>query len=108
MAIPFDLAEMAQKTQAMLRDSLDALINLDVTLAHDVCGRDDEVDQMKRDFRRQAEGMIAAEPERTKVLLRLLAVTRNLERIADLATNIAEDVIYLVNGEIIRHRDVAE
>jgi phosphate transport system protein len=105
VAVPFDLSGMAEKTQAMLRDSLEALISLDVKLAQDVCGRDDEVDQMKRDFRRQAERLIAAEPEQTKVYLRLLAVTRNLERIADLATNIAEDVIYMVEGEIFRHRN---
>jgi len=108
MAIPFDLAGMAEKTQTMLRDSIDALIKLDAALGHDVCGRDDEVDRMKRSFRSQAEKMLATEPAQTKAFLRLLAVTRNLERIADLATNIAEDVIYLVNGEITRHRGAVE
>ena len=51
------------------------------------------------------EEMIAADPAQTRILLRLLAVSRNLERIADLATNIAEDVIYLVDGKIIRHQE---
>jgi len=103
MPVPFDLAGMSEKTQAMLRDSLDSLVDLDTTLANDVCGRDDEIDRMKRDIRRQAEKLIAADPARTKGLLLLLAVSRNLERIADLTTNIAEDVIYLVDGKIIRH-----
>jgi phosphate transport system protein len=105
MAIPFDLAGMWEKTQTMLSDSLDALINLDADLANQVCGRDDEIDRMKRGIRRQAEEMIAATTEQTGPLLRLVAVSRNLERIADLATNIAEDVIYMVNGRIIRHQE---
>jgi len=101
--IPFDLAGMWSKVQAMLRDSLDALVNMDTKLAADVCARDDEVDQIKRDFRLQAEQMIRANPERAGALLRLLAVSRSLERIADLATNIAEDVIYMIQGKIVRH-----
>ncbi len=105
MAIPFDLAGMSEKTQALLRDSLDAMVNLDAKLASEVCGRDDEVDHMKRAIRRQAEEMIAADPSMTRILLRLVAVSRNLERIADLATNIAEDVVYLVDGKIIRHQE---
>ena len=105
IAIPFDLAGMSEKTQAMLRDSLDAMVNLDVKLASEVCGRDDEINRMKRDARHKAEEMICANPTQTGVLLRLLAVSRNLERIADLATNIAEDVIYLVDGKIIRHQE---
>jgi phosphate transport system protein len=105
MRFPFDLAGMSEKTQAMLRDSLDALVNFDAKLANEVCGRDDEIDGMKRDVRRQVEAMIAADPEQTRPLLRILAVSRNLERIADLATNIAEDVIYMVNGKIIRHQE---
>jgi phosphate transport system protein len=105
VAIPFDLAGMSEKTQAMLRASLDAMVNLDAKLASDVCGRDDEIDRMKREVRRQAEERIAADPAATRFLLRLVAVSRNLERIADLATNIAEDVIYMVDGRIIRHRE---
>ena len=96
---------MSAKTQAMLRDSLDSMVNLDAKLASEVCGRDDEIDRMKRAARHQAEEMIAADPGQTKVLLRLLAVSRNLERIADLATNIGEDVIYMVEGKITRHQE---
>ena len=71
--------------------------------ATDVCRRDDEVDQMKYQSRVEIEGLIAQHPELVRAYLRLLAVSRNLERIADLATNIAEDVVYLVEGRIIRH-----
>ena len=104
LVVPFDLPEMSARARAMLRDSLDSLVNLDTSLARNVCARDDEVDQMKRDIRRQVEEMIRINPEHITLLLKLLAASRNIERIADLATNIAEDVIYMVEGKIIRHR----
>ena len=103
LEIPFDINGMWRKTQAMLRDSLDALMNADARLAEDVCRRDDEVDHMKHAIREQIEEAIRRQPERMRPLLRLLAVARNLERIADGATNIAEDVVYLVEGRIMRH-----
>jgi len=101
--IPFDLEGMWLKTQSMLRDALDAMVNMDAAQAADVCGRDDEVDRMKRDIRLQVEAMIARDPSQTRPLMRLAAAARNLERIADLATNIAEDVIYMIQGRIVRH-----
>ncbi len=101
--LSFDLGAMWAKTQAMLRDSIDALVNMDARQATDVCRRDDEVDRMKYQIRVEIEGLIAQHPDRVRAYLRLLAVSRNLERIADLATNIAEDVVYLVEGRIIRH-----
>jgi phosphate transport system protein len=103
MEISFDIAGMWEKTHAMLRDSLDALVNMDGALAADVCRRDDEVDKIKHDIRVGAEEQIRREPEKVRPLMRLLAVSRNLERIADCATNIAEDVIYMSQGRIIRH-----
>lgn len=103
LEIPFDINGMWRKTQAMLRDSLDALMNADARLAEDVCRRDDEVDQMKHAIRAQIEEAIRRQPEQMRPLLRFLAVARNLERIADGATNIAEDVVYLVEGRIMRH-----
>jgi phosphate transport system protein len=101
--LAFDLGAMWAKTQAMLRDSIDAMVNMDARQATDVCRRDDEVDRMKYQSRVEIEGLIAQHPDRVRAYLRLLAVSRNLERIADLATNIAEDVVYLVEGRIIRH-----
>jgi phosphate transport system protein len=103
MEIPFDLAGMWEKTQRMLRDSLDALVNLNPAMATSVCARDNEVDQMKRQIRRTAEEMMQRDPAKVPALLTLLAVSRNLERVADHATNIAEDVIYMAEGRIIRH-----
>lgn len=103
MEIPFDLAGMWRKTQAMLRDSLDSLVNLDVALAENVCLRDDQVDRCKRNIRLKYTEMIRQDPELTPALLTLMAASRNLERIADQATNIAEEVIYMVEGKIVRH-----
>jgi phosphate transport system protein len=103
MQIPFDIAGMWDKTQSMLRDSIEALVNMDGALAADVCRRDDEVDRIKYEIRVAVEELIRREPERVRPLLRLVAVSRNLERIADCATNIAEDVIYMSEGRIIRH-----
>ncbi len=103
MEIAFDVAGMWEKTQSMLRDSIDSLVNLNGALAGEVCVRDDEVDRIKREIRKGVEEQIRRQPERVRPLLRLLAVSRNLERIADCATNIAEDVIYMAEGRIIRH-----
>lgn len=103
MEIPFDIGGMWDKTQGMLRDSLNALVNMDAGLAQEVCSRDDEVDRMKHQARVGMEEMIRRNPERVPSLLRLMAVSRNLERVADCAANIAEDVIYMVEGRIVRH-----
>ena len=103
MTIPFDLAYMGQCAQSMLHDSISAMIDMDSDLADDVCGRDHEVDCMKHDIRRQAQDLIRENPQPVEAMLLLMAVSRNLERIADHATNIAEDVIYLVEGRIVRH-----
>jgi phosphate transport system protein len=101
--IPFDLAGMWSKCQAMLRDSIDALINCDAASAQRICARDSDVNQMKHEIRQQAEALLRVEPSRAPAWLALLGVARNLERIADHAVNIAEDVIYLVEGRIVRH-----
>jgi phosphate transport system protein len=94
---------MGEKTQLLLHDSLDSLLNLDASEAASICNRDDEIDQMKAVIRERIEEAIKQEPEKVGSLLRVLAVSRNLERIADLATSIAEDVVYLVEGRIMRH-----
>ena len=102
--IPADFAEMGEQTQAMLRNSLDSLVEMDAALARNVCACDDNVDQLKKQIRSRIEQQIRADPERIGGMLRLLSVSRNLERIADYATNIAEDVIYMVDGRIVRHQ----
>ena len=88
----------------MLRESLDALVNLDADLAHKVCLKDDEVDDMNREIYDRVKEAISSHPGRVGYFINLLLVSRHLERIADLTTNIAEEVIYMVEGEISRHR----
>ena len=100
----FDFETMAEKTQAMVKKSLDALINIDSELAIDVCQADDEVDAINRQMYDQVKGQISQSPDTVETSLHLLSVSRHLERIADHATNIAEDVIYMVKGEIVRHK----
>ncbi len=80
------------------------LVNLDADLAHEVCLKDDETDDMDRSNHDILRDAIRHQPERVTYLTNLLSVSRHLERIADHATNIAEEVIYMVEGEISRHR----
>lgn len=101
--IPNDYFVMAQKTQAMFRTSLDAFVNMSVESAYEVLAEDDEVDRMKHALHKQFEDRVKDESGSIQPLTHLFLVSRHLERIADLATNIAEEVIYMVTGEIVRH-----
>ena len=101
---PFDFGPMALKTQEMLKQSLDAFVNADVRLASDVCASDDEVDYMKHVIHEKFEKKMRSWEGNLEALVHLFLVSRHLERIADHATNIAEDVIYMVTGQIHRHR----
>ena len=101
---PFDLRRMWELVQTMLRDSVHAMVRLDPKLAHEVCDRDAQINEHKRRIRLLAEELIQQNPSQTRPLLALAAAARNLERIADHATNIAEDVIYLAEGRIPRHQ----
>jgi phosphate transport system protein len=94
---------MAQKTQVMLRSSLDAFVNMSAELAYQVLAADDAVDRMKHALHRQFEERVEEELDSLQSLIHLFLVSRHLERIADLATNIAEEVIYMITGEIVRH-----
>jgi phosphate transport system protein len=102
--LPHDLRPMAARAQTMVKESLDALVNADTLLARKVRDADDEVDAMRRTVQQFCESQITKHPEHTEKIMRLLSVSRHLERLADLATNVAEDVIYMVEGEIVRHR----
>lgn len=102
--IPIDLVDMAHNAQSMLKRSLDALINRDAKLAHEVCANDDIVDGMNRQMYLKVQEAILKNPERISALIHLLSASRHLERIADHTTNIAEDVIYMIEGQIVRHR----
>lgn len=97
---------MATEAEAMLRDSLQALINRDVRLARKVINADDEVDDWQRRIQRSIEKAIDRTPENVTTLMQLDFVVRQLERVGDMATNIAEDVIYMVEGKIVRHQSL--
>jgi len=101
---PFDFPAMAQKAQAMLHKSLDALVNLNPAWAYEVIAADDEVDAMNRDMYGLIEKSIRGDPARVDTYIHLLGISRHIERIGDHASNIAEDVIYLIEGKIVRHR----
>ncbi|GAB4294958.1 MAG: phosphate signaling complex protein PhoU [Myxococcota bacterium] len=103
VAPPLNLSSMAEKAQIMLRKSLDALVNLDAVSAREVCAADQEIDDIHRNMYCLIEEAVAKTPASFQSFILLLGISRNLERIADHATNIAEDVIYLTSGEIIRH-----
>jgi phosphate transport system protein len=98
-----DLPRMAEIAEAMTRDSLDAFVRRDADLARDILSRDDEVDQLKDQIFRVLLTHMMADPGTIERALGLLLVSRNLERIADHATNIAEDVIFVVEAKDVRH-----
>jgi phosphate transport system protein len=105
--IPQRLQKMTDLTTSMVRQSLDAFVNLDARLARLVCRLDDEVDRYNNEIIEELIHLMQASPEMVEPGLSLFSATRHLERIADHATNIAEDLIYLVEGEIVRHRPAA-
>lgn len=99
----FDYAPMAENTQSMLKMSLDALVNLDVNLAFKVMTLDDAVDEVQKVAYDRIKEAIRRMPDRVGYLVNLLLISRHLERLADHTTNIAEEVVYLIEGEIVRH-----
>ncbi|MEE4600994.1 MAG: phosphate signaling complex protein PhoU [Desulfobacteraceae bacterium] len=99
----FDYTAMGEKVQDMLKMSLDALVNMDYDTAYSVVMRDDEVDQIKVDAYDRIKQAMSKHPDKIGYLINLLLISRHLERLADHATNIAEEVIYLIEGEIVRH-----
>ncbi len=104
LPIPPDLNLMAQKAAVMVKKSFDALVDSDPSQAAEVRASDDEVDSLQRDLFKMLQDGIRQTPQRVEVYIHLMSVTRYLERIADQATNIAEDVIYMVHGNVVRHR----
>jgi phosphate transport system protein len=106
MPYVFDYTPMSEKVQAMLKASLDALVNLDADLAFKVITMDDEVDDIQIQAYDHIKEAIKQYPDRVGYLVNLLLVSRHLERIADHSTNIAEEVVYLIEGEIVRHGNI--
>jgi len=101
--ISFDYREMTQKTEAMLQKSFDSFVDMNTALAREVIDSDDEVDEIERQIVAKTVEAIRQNPDQVDRLLHHMFVAKHLERIADHATNIAEDVIYMVEGEIVRH-----
>lgn len=98
-----DVPRLSRAAQLMVHDSLDALVQRDPRLALAVWERDDNIDSLYRQIFRELVQLMAEQPKTVSRALHVLLVSRNLERIADHATNIAEDVIYYVEGKDIRH-----
>jgi phosphate transport system protein len=98
-----DIPKMAEHAIGMLKDSLDAFTRNDAALARAVCGRDTIVDELNDTVKRDLAKVMSADPTAIDRALKLMMVSLNLERIADLATNIAEDVIYIATGQVIKH-----
>jgi phosphate transport system protein len=100
---PFDFVSMSAMTRAMLKESLDALVGLDLDKALRVKASDDAVDDLNRAMYQQVQKEIQERPDLVEIHLHFIGISRCLERIADLSTSIAEDVVYLVSGAIARH-----
>lgn len=98
-----DIPRMADIAKGMVRDSLDAFVESDAAKAREIVLRDDEVDALKDQVFREVLTYMISDPKTIQVGLQLILVARHLERIADHATNIAEDVVYLVEAKDIRH-----
>ncbi len=98
-----DIPRMATLAQDMVKDSINAFVNKDEKLARNVCERDDEVDNLNDQIFRELLTYMMQDPTTIRRAVDLILVGRHLERIADHATNISEDVIYLVKGKTIKH-----
>lgn len=98
-----DIPRMAGLVQAMVVDSINAFVNRDAELARQICARDDEVDQINHQIFRELLTYMMEDPATIPRAVELILIGRHLERIADHATNIGEDVIYLVKGKSIKH-----
>jgi phosphate transport system protein len=102
--IPVDFREMAFLVQTMVKRSLDALVNTNVELAQQVRDDDDLVDALHNQISEDINALIAEHPEQMEWFIKLNAISRHLERLADMAACIAEEVMYMVEGSIVRHR----
>jgi len=98
-----DLPRMTEKAGQMVKESLDAFVNRDTELARRVCAEDDQVDALKEQVFRELLTFMMEDARAIPRAIRLILISRFLERVADHATNIAEMVIYLVEGKMVRH-----
>lgn len=103
VAVPDRLKTMAQRAIDMLHKSIDCYVDFNSDLAREVCEEDDEIDNMNEQLIRELIDQMHRFPDKIDALLHLFSAVRTIERVADHATNIAEDIVYLVEGKIIRH-----
>jgi phosphate transport system protein len=108
IAVPDKLQRMTDMTISMVRQSLDAFVLLDTEQARRVIRLDDEVDRYNREIITELIGQMQQSAEQVPACMAFFSAVRQLERIADHATNIAEDVVYLIEGEIIRHHPMGD
>ncbi len=101
-----DIPRMADKAIQMLQESLDAFVNKDAELAIEVCKRDDEVDSLEPQIVRELVTYMIGDPQTIDRSLNLILIAREIERVADLATNIAEDTYYIVSGKSLKHHSL--
>ena len=104
IGVPLDFHRMLEVVRTMVKQSLNSLINLDVMTAREVLAMDDEVDDINKQMFVILEALMFENPAVITRAIHMLSASRHLERIADLATNIAEDVAFLVEGAVIRHQ----
>jgi phosphate transport system protein len=103
-----DIPRMAEQVRVMSRQALDAFVKRDAVLAQEVVEKDDAVDAMKNQIFRELLTYMMGDPKKIEQALNLILIARNLERVGDHATNIAEDVIFVVSGQDIRHGGVSQ
>lgn len=102
---PFDYMEMARNVKQMLQKSLDVFVNTDLDLAYKIRVMDDDVDKIKDQAYDVTKDVLKNHPDKAGYIINMYLISRHLERIADLATNIAEEIIYIVEGDIVRHKE---
>jgi len=98
-----DIPRMAEKTIEMVKESVNSFINENSSIARKICIEDEIIDNLRDQIARELITYMTSDPNTIERSLHLLRITQNLERIADLSTNICEDVIYMVEGKIIKH-----
>jgi len=101
-----DIPRMAEEVSKMLEDSLKSFVNEDAALAKSVCERDDIIDDYREQIVRELITYMVSDPSTIERALHLIRISGNLERIADLTTNICEDVIFMVKGELMKHHKI--
>jgi len=103
---PMDLVRMGEKVREMVHQALQSFVSMDAAIARGVLSADRDVDSIHKEAFTGVGARIKANPDEADALLQYISISRNLERVGDHAKNIAEDVLYMIDGEIVRHRPI--